>query len=463
LPSPLRRAGNEAGQRNAFAAMTLEIIIVLLLILVNAILAMAELAIVSSRRARLKHAADQGDKGAKAALALAQSPSRLFATAQAGITMIGVLAGAFGGATISEGVEAWLLGIPWIAPYAAPVAIGGVVVAITVLTLVLGELVPKRLALIRPEQIACWLSRPMTLLSQIAAPAVYLLSLTTELILKVIPLPHSSEPAVTDEEIKLLMQQGTESGHFQPGEKNIVDMALRLGDRRISAMMTPRTQVEWLDLGDPIEETKRKISESHYSRFPVAEGGRRNFIGVVEAKDLLGSILDGKPLDLRAATKPALYIPETAPALKALEIFRETGKPVALIVDEYGDFQGLVTLEDVLEALVGELQAPDQEDEPSVTEREDGSWLVDGLLAIDELKDRIKLGPLPDEDEATYQTVAGLVMAELRRIPKAGDKFQVAGFEFEVVDMDGRRVDKLLVTRRVQDDEETEGSEEATA
>jgi putative hemolysin len=463
LPSPLRRAYDEAGQRNAFAAMTLEIIIVLLLILLNGLFAMAEMALVSSRRARLKHAAEQGDSGAKAALALAESPSRFLSTVQIGITLIGVLAGAFGGATISEGMAEWLLQYPDLAKYADAISIGTVVVAITMLSLILGELVPKRLALSRPESISRALARPMTLLSKLAAPAVWLLSMATELVLKLIPIRHGSEPAVTDEEIKLLMQQGTEAGHFHPGEKTIVDMALRLGDRRISAMMTPRTQVEWLDLGDPPEESKRKISESHYSRFPVAEGGRRNFVGVVEAKDLLGSILDGKPFDLRAAIKPALYIPETAPALKALEIFRETGKPIALIVDEYGDFQGLVTLEDVLEALVGELQAPDLEEEPSVTEREDGSWLVDGLLAIDELKDRIKLGALPDEDEATYQTVAGLVMAELERIPKAGDRFQLAGFDFEVVDMDGRRIDKVLVTRRVEDDETTEGSEQATA
>jgi putative hemolysin len=443
--------------------MTLEIIIVLLLILVNGLFAMAEMALVSSRRARLKHAADQGDKGAKSALALAESPSRFLSTVQIGITLIGVLAGAFGGATISEGVAEWLVQFPRLAAYAEPISIGTVVVAITVLSLILGELVPKRLALSRPESISRVLARPMTLLSQIAAPAVYLLSLATELVLKLIPFRHSSEPAVTDEEIKLLMQQGTDAGHFHPGEKNIVDMALRLGDRRISAMMTPRTQVEWLDLSDPIDETRAKIRDSHYSRFPVAEGGRRNFIGVVEAKDLLALSLDNKPFDIRAALKPALYIPETAPALKALEIFRETGKPIALIVDEYGDFQGLVTLEDVLEALVGELQAPDQADEPSVTERDDGSWLVDGLLSIDELKDRIKLGRLPDEDEASYQTVAGLVMSELQRIPKAGEKFQVAGFEFEVVDMDGRRIDKVLITRRAADDEETEGSEEATA
>ncbi|HEY7688124.1 MAG TPA: hemolysin family protein [Dongiaceae bacterium] len=443
--------------------MTLEIIIVLLLILLNGLFAMAEMALVSSRRARLKHAADQGDKGAKAALALAESPSRFLSTVQIGITMIGVLAGAFGGATISESIAAWLVQFPQVAEYADPISIGAVVVAITVLSLILGELVPKRLALSRPESISRALARPMTLMSRLAAPAVWLLSAATELVLKLIPIRHGSEPAVTDEEIKLLMQQGTEAGHFHPAEKTIVDMALRLGDRRISAMMTPRTQVEWLDLSDPIEETRQKIRESHYSRFPVAEGGRRNFVGVVEAKDLLAASLDNRPFDLRAAIKPALYIPETAPALKALEIFRETGKPIALIIDEYGDFQGLVTLEDVLVALVGELQAPDLNEAPAVTERADGSWLVDGLLSIDELKDRIKLVRLPDEEEASYQTVAGLVMAELRRIPKAGDSFQVAGFEFEVVDMDGRRIDKVLVTRRETADEETEGSEEATA
>jgi putative hemolysin len=442
--------------------MTLEIIIILLLILVNGLFAMAEMALVAARRARLKHAADHGDKGAKAALALAENPSRFLSTAQIGITLIGVLAGAYGGATISEGIAAWLAAYPPVADYAEPIAIGAVVVAITVLSLVFGELVPKRLALSRPESIARWLARFMTLLSRLAAPAVALLSLLTELVLKLIPMRHGSEPAVTDEEIKLLMQQGTEAGHFHPSEKTIVDMALRMGDRRISAMMTPRTQVEWLDLGDPLEETKRKIAESHYSRFPVAEGGRRNFIGVVEAKDLLAAELEGKPFDLRAVVKPALYIPETAPALKALEIFRETGKPIALIVDEYGDFQGLVTLEDLLEALVGDLPEPDAEESPAVTRRGDGSWLVDGLLSIDELKDTIQISRLPDEDEATYQTVAGLVMAQLRRIPKAGESFQVAGFEFEVMDMDGRRIDKVLVTRRAAD-EETEGSEEATA
>jgi putative hemolysin len=297
----------------------------------------------------------------------------------------------------------------------------------------------------------------MALLSRWAGPAVWFLSAVTELVLRLIPVRHGSEPAVTDEEIKLLMQQGTEAGHFHPAEKSIVDMALRLGDRRVSALMTPRTQVEWLDLAEPIELTKKKIRESHYSRFPVAEGGRRQIVGVVEVKDLLAAELAGRGFDVRAAMKPPLYIPEAAPALKALESFRRTGAPIALIVDEYGDFQGIVTLEDLLEALVGDLPEPGQAEEPAVTKRADGSWLVDGMLPIDQLKDAIGMSSLPDEDEATYQTVAGLVMDRLRRIPKASDWFEIDDYRFEVVDMDGRRIDKVMVSRRVPaPDEEPE-------
>jgi putative hemolysin len=429
--------------------MTLEILIVLLLILLNGLFAMAEMAIVAARRARLKHAADQGDKGAKAALALAEHPSRFLSTVQIGITLIGVLAGAFGGATISEEFALWVASeFPELAQYADGISIAAVVVAITFLSLILGELVPKRLALSRPEAIAARLARGMAMLSRIAGPVVWLLSGVTEIVLRLLPMKHGSEPAVTDEEIKVLMQQGADSGHFHPTEKTIVDMALRLGDRRVSALMTPRTQVEWLDLEDPAEETKQKMLASHYSRFPVAEGGRRHIVGVAEVKDVLAGELAGHGFDLRAAMKPPLYIPESAPALKALETFRRTGAPIALIVDEYGDFQGIVTLEDLLEALIGDLPEPGQEEEAAVTQRADGSWLVDGMLPIDQLKDAVGIPRLPDEDEASYQTVAGLVMDQLRRIPKAADWFEIDDYRFEVVDMDGRRIDKVMVSRR---------------
>ncbi len=429
--------------------MTLEILIVLLLVLLNGLFAMAEMAIVSARRARLKHAADLGDKGAKVALTLAEHPGRFLSTVQIGITLIGVLAGAFGGATISEGLAVWLKSeFPELVEYAEAISIGAVVVSITFLSLILGELVPKRLALARPEAIAARLARGMSALSRIAGPIVWLLSSVTELVLRLLPMKHGGEPAVTDEEIKVLMQQGTEAGHFHPAERSIVGMALRLGDRRVSALMTPRPQVEWLDLEDPIEETKQKVRNSNYSRFPVAEGGRRHIVGVVEVKDLLASELAGKGFDIRAVMKPPLYIPESAPALKALESFRRTGAPIALIVDEYGDFQGIVTLEDLLEALVGDLPEPGQAEEPAVAQRADGSWLVDGMLPIDQLKDAVGMTRLPDEEEATYQTVAGLVMDQLRRIPKATDSFEIDDYRFEVVDMDGRRIDKVLVSRR---------------
>jgi putative hemolysin len=427
--------------------MTLKILIVLLLILVQGLFAMGEMAIVSARKARLKQMADEGNKGAAAALSLAEHPSRFFSTVQIGLTLTNIVAGAYGGVKIADNLIVVLAGIPAVAAYADALAFGSVVVVITFLTLILGELVPKRLAVSRPEAIAAGVGRSMALLSRIAAPAVWFLSAVTELVLWLFPMRHGSEPAVTDEEVKLLMQQGTDAGHFHPAETSIVGMALRLGDRRVSALMTPRPQVEWLDLEDPIEETKEKVLNSHYSRFPVAEGGRRHIVGVVEVKDLLASELAGKGFDIRAVMKPPLYIPESAPALKALESFRRTGAPIALIVDEYGDFQGIVTLEDLLEALVGDLPEPGQEEEPAVAQRADGSWLVDGMLPIDQLKDAVGMTRLPDEEEGTYQTVAGLVMDRLRRIPKATDSFEIDDYRFEVVDMDGRRIDKVLVSR----------------
>jgi len=437
--------------------MTLEILIVLLLILVQGLFAMGEMAIVSARKARLKQMADEGSKGAAAALSLAEHPSRFFSTVQIGLTLTNIIAGAYGGVKIADNLIEIFAGMPSLAHYAEPLAFGSVVVAITFLTLILGELAPKRLAVSRPEAIAAGVGRGMALLSRIAAPAVWFLSAVTELVLRLIPMRHGSEPAVTDEEVKLLMQQGTDAGHFDPAEKSIVDMALRLGDRRVSALMTPRPQVEWLDLEDPIEETKQKVLNSHYSRFPVAEGGRRHIVGVVEVKDLLACELAGKGFDIRAVMKPPLYIPESAPALKALETFRRTGAPIALIIDEYGDFQGIVTLEDLLEALVGDLPEPGQDEEASVVKRADGSWLVDGMLPIDQLKDAVGIARLPAEEEATYQTVAGLVMDQLRRIPKAADWFEIDDYRFEVVDMDGRRIDKVLVSQKPErPDEESQ-------
>jgi putative hemolysin len=428
--------------------MMLELAVILLLILTNGVLAMAELAVVSSRRARLRTAARGGDHRAHVALALAEDPGRFLSTVQVGITLMGILAGSFGGATLAEHLAGDLATVPALAPYAEPMAFALVVAAITYLSLVIGELVPKRLALARPETIARRLAPAMRTLSIVASPLVHLLSASSNLVLRLLPGSAASEPAVTDEEVRHIMQQGLEAGHFHPEEKAIVEMTLRLGDRRVGALMTPRHQVEWLDLADPPEEQRRIVLEHRHARFPVFDGGLHRMIGVVEIRDLLEQALAGRPFDLRTATKPPLFIPDTAPALRALETFRQSGNPMAIIVDEYGEFEGVVTLTDLLEALVGEMPEAGAPEEPAVVRREDGSWLLDGMLPLDQLKDTVGLHRLPEEEAGTYHTLAGLVMAQLRRIPTAGDYFDLDGYRFEVVDMDGRRIDKVMVTER---------------
>jgi putative hemolysin len=428
--------------------MGIELLIILLLILLNGLFATAELALVSARRARLQHAARAGDRAAAKALALAEHPDRFLSTTQIGITLIGVLAGAFGGATVSERLAQNLRQVSWVADYAETAAVAIVVVAITYLSLVLGELVPKRLALTRPEAFAKALAPSMAALARITSPIVWLLTVSTNLLLRLLPGKQFDEPAVTDEEVRHLMHLGTTAGHFEPAERTIVEMALRLSDRRASAMMTPRTQMEALDLADPPEVLKKQILDSRHRRFPVVEGGPDHVVGVVEARDLLAQLLDGRPFDLRAATKPALYIPETVSALKALERMRAEHARCAFVVDEYGGFLGMVTLVDLLSALVSEVPtAQSREGEaPGMVRRADGTYLVDGLLPLDVLKDAFHLAGLPGEEERSYHTVAGFVMERLRRVPRPTDSFDFGGVRFEVMDMDGRRVDKVLVT-----------------
>jgi putative hemolysin len=425
--------------------MILNLIILVALILLNGVFAMAEIATISARPARLREMAERGDKGARLVLELIQDPSRFLSTVQIGITLISILTGTFGGATLGESAARPLREIPLLAPYADVLGISAIVVVTTFLTLILGELAPKRIALNHPERFACALARPMRLLSRVAAPIAWFLSRSTDLALRLIPLRKGAEGAVTDEEIKYLMREGTRVGHFHPAEREIVEMALRLGDRRVSALMTPRTRMEYIDLDDPLEENRRKILESHYSRFPVIQGGFEKVVGLVQVKDLLAALLQNRPLDFRAAIKPPVFIPETAPALKALELFKRSGIPIALIVDEYGDLQGLVTLTDLLESLVGDIATPGQTDQPASVRRDDGSWLIDGMMPIDEVADLVGLRHLPDEEGMDYTTLGGFMMAQLKRIPAPADAISVDGFRFEVMDMDGRRVDKVLV------------------
>lgn len=418
---------------------------ILLLILGNGVLAMSEIAIVSSRRARLQRLANEGHAGASVALELAERPSHFLSTVQVGITLVGILAGAFSGATIAEQLAGWLGRIPRLGPYSQAIGIGVVVVAVTYLSLIVGELVPKRLALNDAERTATALAVPMRMLSRAASPVVRFISLSTDAVLRLIHARPSSEPGVTEEEINILIEQGTESGLFAAAEQEMVEGVFRLGDLRVDALVTPRTGIVWLDVNDPPDETRRKIVENGHSRYPVAQDDLDNLLGVVQSHDLLARTLAGQPLDLRAALRPPVFVPEGTPALQVLEVFREAGMHLALVIDEYGGVQGLVTLDDVLEAVVGEIPEAGERPEPAALQREDGSWLCDGMLPIAEFKEIFLIAALPKEDRGYYRTLGGFVMTHTGRIPGVGDRFEWNGLSFEVVDMDGLRVDKVLV------------------
>jgi putative hemolysin len=425
--------------------LMVQLTIVLLLIVANGFFAMAEMALVSARQAHLQASADQGSAGAQAAIELKADPSRLLATVQIGVTMIAVLSGTFGQATLGERLQAFLATRTGpIGTYAHVISMAVVVLGISYFSLILGELVPKRIALVRAEALAAALARLMRGFARLGAPVEWFLSASSDLVLKALPMRIEGPAPVTDEEISFMLREGAATGHIQLGETAIVEMALRLGDRRVSGVMTPRTQIEWLDLEDPEAENRRKIHDSAHSRFPVVQGGSAHVVGIVQGKDLLAAALDGKPFDLRAATRPPLYLPATVTVLRALETFKTEGVPIALVVDEYGDLEGLVTLTDILEALVGEVPITAEADR-RVVRREDGSWLIDGMLSLDELKQVLRLPRLPGEDP-DFHTLGGYLMARLNRVPMVADRITVAGWRFEIVDMDGRRVDRVLVS-----------------
>jgi magnesium and cobalt exporter, CNNM family len=427
-------------------AIGVELVVILLLILANGVFALAEMALVSARKARLQEWAEAGHVRARAALALAEDPGAFLSTVQIGITVVGILAGAFGGARLAAPLAAALRPLPGVGPYHETLSLGLVVGGITYLSLVVGELVPKQLALTSPERLATVLAGPMRLVSRLASPAVRLLSLSTAAVLRLCRVRPAPEPPVTAGEVRHLMEQGAQAGVFEAAEHEMVRGVFRLGNRRISALMTPRTDIVWLDLEDPPEEQRRRVTETVHSWVPVGRGALDHLVGVARAKDLLAPLLTGQVEALEAVIRPPVVVPESLPALQVLERFRQAGLHLALVVDEYGAIQGLVTPLDLLEALVGDLPDAGLAAEPAVVRREDGSWLVDGRLPADELKALLPIGALPGEETGVYQTVSGLVMQQLERIPATGDQFPWGGFRFEVVDMDGHRVDKVLVT-----------------
>ena len=425
--------------------VTSELVLVFLLLVANGVLAMAEIALVSARRVRLRQRAQAGDAGARAALELAQEPTRFLSTVQIGITLVGIFAGAFGGATLAEEIAGWLMGMGMSEAYGEAIGLGMVVVAITYLSLIVGELVPKQLGLNAPEAVISRLSRPLRTLSRIAAPVVWLLDASTRIVLRLLGSRPSKEPPITEEELKSLLEQGRRAGVFDPAEQEMMERVLRLGDMRVGQLITPRLQMVMLDLEAPPEASWAKIAESGHSHFPVSEGGPDRIAGVVSVNDLWAQVVSRGTPDLRSALREPLFLPGTLLALKALEAFRKSGWSVALVLDEYGGIDGLVTLHDVLQAIVGEL--PEAESlERMVTERGDGSWLVDGMLPMGELEALLRVPAVEAEDLEKYQTLGGFLMGRLGRIPEEGDAVEWGDWRFEVVDMDRRRVDKVLVT-----------------
>lgn len=419
-----------------------EVLIVLLLIVANGVFSMSEMAIVTARKTRLQQLAKEGSAGARAALDLADSPNRFFSTVQIGITLIGIFAGAFGGATLAAKLAGVLAEVGWLAPYSSGLAFVLVVGAITFLSLVLGELVPKRVALGNPEQIAIAVAASMGWLSRLASPAVRVLSVSTELGLRVLGVKATNEPVVTEEEIRSLINQGTEDGTIESTEQELLDRVFSFGDRQVASITTPRPDIAWIDIDDSPEAIRAELKANVYSRFPVCRGELDRVLGIVQVKDLFAQELSGAPLDLQANLRQPLFVPETAPASEVLKLFRQSVVHLALVVDEFGSVQGLVTQVDVLEALVGDLAGNATSDIP-VVRREDGSYLVDGSLSLDELEHLIE--ELPGLPRGRYRTVGGFIMARLGRIPAVTDGFHWSGFSFEILDMDGNRVDKVLV------------------
>ncbi|WP_026735006.1 hemolysin family protein [Fischerella sp. PCC 9605] len=437
---------------------TVEILIIFLLILANSVFVMSELAIVSARKVRLQQLAERGDQKARVALELASSPNKFLATVQIGITLLGILSGAFAESTIVRRLEPILGLLPWLTPYADAIATVISVLILTYFTLIIGELVPKRVALNHPEPIASIVAIPMRMLATIGSPIVYLLSISTDAVLRILGIRPSTEPQVTEEEIRVLIEQGTEEGTFEEAEQDMVERVFRLGDRPVSSFMTPRPDIVWLDLEDSLAENRQKVIESGYSRYPVCQGGLDNVLGVIPVTDLLARSLCGEELDLTVGLKQPVFVPESTRGLKVLELFKQTVTHMALVVDEYGVIQGLVTLNDVMIEIVGDVPTADELENPQAVQREDGSWLLDGMLSVEEFFELFDLEEYLRDHQGNYQTLGGFVITHLGRIPAAADHFEWQGMRFEVMDMDGNRVDKVLVVPKQK--QSTEGKRE---
>ncbi len=426
--------------------MTTQIIIILVLLVINGLFAMSEIVIVSSRKTRLQQWINEGNAKAKKALDLAQEPTLFLSTVQAGITLISIMVGAIGEASLSGKLAEKLHRISFIAPYSTVISLIIVVIVITYLSLIIGELVPKRLGLYSPERLALALSPSLRLFSNIVSPLVKLLSASTDTILwslRFFGIRQPKEPPISQEEIKVMIEQGTAAGAFEEAEQDIIERVFSLNDQRVGRLMIPRPKIVWLDLNDDPSSIRVTLHANDFTRFPVCDGEIDKIVGVIHVKNLLDSCIANLPLDIRKHMRPPIFVPKQMPTLKVLELFKQSGMYLAIVIDEYGSIIGLVSLNDILEAIIGNISPLENPMEQHAIRRDDGSWLMDGILPIDRFKEITGKGHLPDEKK--YRTLGGFIMAQTGSVPKAGDHFQWEGLRIEVVDMDGNRIDKVLV------------------
>jgi putative hemolysin len=421
-----------------------ELLLVSVLIVLNGIFVMSEMAIVSARKVRLQALADRGDRKAGVALELSMTPDRFLPTVQVGITLMAILSGARGESAISRLLAPQLE--TWLSPqYSEPIASVLAIAIITYLTIVIAELVPKQIALNSPETIASFVARPIDFLARFSTPLIFVLSHSTNFVVKLFGIKRSTQPEVTEEEIKVMIEQGTETGMFEESEQDMVQGVLSLGDLKIGALMTPRPDITWIDINDRIAITREKIIDSDYSRLPVCEGELDRVLGVVHVADLLSQTLKGEEINLTASLSQPLFIPESTRGLKVLEQFKKFGTHIAMVVDEYGVIQGLVTMHDLFEEIFGDITDFNEDpEEPQIIQRDDGSWLLDGMLSIEELLEQFDI-PEHAIDRGNYHTLGGFAIMQLGKIPISGEHFEWRNLRFEIIDMDGKRVDKVLV------------------
>jgi putative hemolysin len=422
-----------------------EILIILLLLVINGLFSMSEIALVSSKKTRLELARQRGDKKAKLALDLANSPEKFLSTVQIGITLIGILTGVFSGENITQDMEALYGRYELLAPYRETLATTTVVIIITFFSLVIGELVPKRIGLSNPEGIAKAVAGPMNILSKATAPFVWLLSVSGNLLIRVFGIKPISQQQVTEEEIRAMVQEGAHAGVIREIEQDIVERVFHLGDRRAVTLMTPRQEIDWLNAHDPREENLRKIIENNHTVYPLCDEELDKVIGVIHIKDVVAALERGEEIDLMKMKREVAFVPEVIKSYRVLEKFKESRKHYAMVVDEYGGVSGIITMNDIMDALVGDMPEGDDTDY-QIVKREDGSFLIDGQLPIEEFMNYFDLEVAPEEYSA-FHTLAGLAMYSLKRIPKTGDVFEWMGYRFEIMDMDANRVDKMLIKK----------------